>query len=213
MTKLIFAQLLILVLAGCDAVGVRGNGHLITERRAIAAFSSVDVSGAFQVDWSSGPPSVSITTDENLMGLVEVDMRANTLRVSTRRAVRPSRSIKLILTSASLEGARFGGASRFTAHQLTGPRFNLETAGASKVVLDGSVDELVASMTGASSLRAESLQSKRAELALTGAGDARVSASDTLKASITGAGKIEYAGNPAHLERHITGAGTIRKRD
>jgi hypothetical protein len=80
------------------------------------------------------------------------------------------------------------------------------------VTLDGAVDELVASMTGASDLRAESLQTKIAELSVTGAGNARIAVSDTLKVSITGAGKVEYMGNPPHIEREITGAGSIRPR-
>src|SRR2546430_11434980 len=49
--------------------------------------------------------------------------------------------------------------------------------------------------------RSESLQTKAAELSVTGAGDARVAVSDTLKVSITGAGKVEYLGNPPHIER------------
>jgi hypothetical protein len=81
------------------------------------------------------------------------------------------------------------------------------------VTLDGAVDELVANMTGASDLRAEALQTKIAELSVTGAGDARVAVSNTLKVSITGAGKVEYIGNPPHIEREITGAGSIRKRE
>jgi len=57
------------------------------------------------------------------------------------------------------------------------------------------------------------LQTKMAELSVTGAGDARVAVSDALKVSITGAGKVEYIGNPPHLEREITGAASIRKRE
>jgi hypothetical protein len=67
-------------------------------------------------------------------------------------------------------------------------------------------------MTGASDLRAESLQTKSAQLSVTGAGDARIAVRDTLKVSITGAGKVEYIGNPPHIEREITGAGSIRPR-
>ena len=47
-------------------------------------------------------------------------------------------------------------------------------------------------MTGASKLSAESLQTERAELSLTGASKAEVNVTDTLKVSITGAGKVIY---------------------
>ena len=68
-------------------------------------------------------------------------------------------------------------------------------------------------MTGASKLSAESLQTERAELSLTGASKAEVNVTDTLKVSITGAGKVIYSGNPRRVVKDITGAGTIRPRD
>jgi hypothetical protein len=30
---------------------------------------------------------------------------------------------------------------------------------------------------------------------------------------ITGAGKVKYSGNPGTVEKHISGAGSIRKKD
>jgi Putative auto-transporter adhesin, head GIN domain len=213
MNRIILAVLFALLLAGCNAGGLRGDGNVVTRPLKVEPFTNVQVSGGFIVEWDNGAPSASVTTDENLMEFVEVLFSNGTLHARTTRTVRPTHSITLHLTSASLGAASFSGASRFTAHRLSGPRFSLETAGASKVNLQGSVSELVASMTGASELRAESLQTKSAEVSLTGAGDARLNVSDTLKAAITGAGKVEYSGNPARVERHVSGAGTIRKRD
>ena len=209
----IFAVCCLFALAGCDIGGIRGNGHLISDQRNVDPFVNIETGGAFRVEWHSGAPSASITVDENLMQYVEMEVRDKVLHVRTTHSVRPTHSIKLELTSNALEGARCSGASRLNAHQLSGRKFYLETTGASNIVLDGAVDELVANMTGASDLRAESLQTKIAELSVTGAGDARVAVSDTLKVSITGAGKVEYIGNPAHIEREITGAGSIRKRE
>jgi len=212
MKKHIFAVGLLFAFAGCDIGGIRGNGHLVSEQRNVDPFVNVETGGAFRVEWNSGVPSASITVDENLMQYVEMEVRDRVLHVRTTRSVRPTRSIRLALTSNALEGASFSGASRLDAHQLSGPKFYLETTGASNVTLDGAVDELVANMTGASDLRAEALRTKIAELSVTGAGDARIAVSDTLKVSITGAGKVEYIGNPPHIEREITGAGSIRPR-
>ena len=213
MKRNIFAVCLLFTLAGCDIGGIRGNGHMTSQQRNLDPFVNVDTGGAFRVDWQRGTPSATMTVDENLMQYVEMEVRDKVLHVRTTRSVRPTHSIKLDLTSNALEGASFSGASRLNAHQLSGTKFYLETTGAANVVLDGAVDELVANMTGASDLRAESLQTKTAELSVTGAGDARIAVSDALKVSITGAGKVEYIGNPAHIEREITGAGSIRKRE
>jgi hypothetical protein len=210
-TKL-FVVCLLFALAGCDIGGIRGNGRLITEQRKVEPFINIEAGGAFRVDWRSGVPSASITVDENLMQYVEMEVRDKILHVWTTRSIRPRHSIKLQLTSNALEGASFSGASQLTAHQLTGSKFYLETTGASEATLDGAVDELIANITGAGDLRAESLQTKTAQVSVTGAGDARIAVTDTLKVSITGAGKVEYIGNPPHIERDITGAGSIRPR-
>jgi Putative auto-transporter adhesin, head GIN domain len=207
-----FVVCLLFALAGCDLGGIRGNGHLITEQRKVEPFINIDAGGAFQVDWSSGSPSASITIDENLIQYVAMEVRDKVLHVSTTRSIRPRHSIKLDLTSNALESASFSGASRLTAHQLSGSKFYLETTGASNATLDGAVDELVANLTGASDLRAESLQTKRAEVSVTGAADARIAVTDDLRVSITGAGKVEYIGDP-RIERKVTGAGSIRKRE
>jgi hypothetical protein len=211
--KKIGLLIFILAFAGCDVGGIRGNGHVVTQSRDVTPFVNVEADGPFEVEWRSGAPSASVTVDENLMPFIEANVSDRTLHVRTTRSVRPSHSIKLNLSSPAREGASLSGASRFTASQLSGPRFSLTTAGASKTTLNGTVGELVASMTGASQLRAESLQTKTAEIEVTGAGSAQVTVSDTLKASITGAGKVEYSGNPAHVERQIAGAGVIKKRD
>jgi hypothetical protein len=74
------------------------------------------------------------------------------------------------------------------------------------------VDELMATMSGASKLVADDLQVRTAQLSISGAGKADVSASESLKVAISGAGKVTYSGNPA-IEKDISGAGSVRKRD
>jgi hypothetical protein len=57
------------------------------------------------------------------------------------------------------------------------------------------------------------LQTKTAQISTTGAGDAQVAVAETLKVAITGAGKVQYSGNPPTIEKHISGAGSIRHKD
>jgi hypothetical protein len=96
---------------------------------------------------------------------------------------------------------------------LSEPSFALESKGASQVSLDGNIERLLVDMTGASQLAADGLQAKTAEISTTGAGDADVTVTDTLKVAITGAGKVTYSGNPPTIKKQITGAGSIRHRD
>ena len=201
------------LVAGCHLPGVRGNGQPKTEERSVDGFTYVDAGGAFEIQWDNGSPALRVTTDENLLPYIENNISGNTLHLRTREHVWPTHGIKVVISSATRAGARLRGAVKLTAKQLNGPVFALESTGASEVSLEGNVDRLLADMTGASQLAAEGLRTKTAEISTTGAGDAEVAVTDTLKVAITGAGKVAYSGNPTRIEKHITGAGSIRRKD
>jgi len=200
------------LIAGCHLPGIRGNGHIKTEERQVGGFANIDTGGAFEIQWENGSPALRITTDENLLPYVENNISDDTLHLRTREHVWPTHGIKVVISSPTRTGARLRGAVKLTAKQLSGPSFALESTGASEVSLEGKVDRLLADMTGASQLAADGLQTKTAEISTTGAGDAEVAVSDTLKVVITGAGKVAYSGNP-RVEKHITGAGSIQRKD
>ena len=203
----------VVVVAGCHLPGIRGNGHIKTEERQVAAFSTLDAGGAFQIEWQNGSPSLRITTDQNLLPYIEANVSDDTLHLRTRDHVWPTRGIKVVISSPTRTGGNIRGAVKLTVKQLSGPMFALEAKGASEVSLDGSVDRLLVDMTGASQLAADGLKAKTAEISTTGAGDAEVAVTDSLKVVITGAGKVTYSGNPPTIKKQITGAGSIRHKD
>ena len=209
---LVFLTFCIAFAAGCRWVGIRGNGHIETDDRTIGAFTEIDTAGAFEIEWQSGSPALRITTDENLLSYVESYVSDDTLHLRTREQIWPTHGIKVLISSPTRTGVRTRGAVKLTAKQLTGPKFAIEASGASRVSLDGNIDELLADMTGASELDASRLQTKTAEISTTGAADAEVAVAEKLKVAITGAGKVSYSGNPT-IEKHITGAGSVRRRE
>lgn len=212
-TLIVFLAGCIALVAGCHLPGIRGNGRIKTEKRPIAAFGNLDAGGAFEIEWQNGSPAFRITTDENLLPYIENNVSDDTLRLRTREHVWPTHGIKVVISSPTRTGGKIRGAVKLTVKQLSGPTFALESKGASEVLLDGSIDRLLVDMTGASQLGADGLQTKTAEISTTGAGDAEVAVSDTLKVVITGAGKVTYSGNPPTIKKQITGAGSIRRKD
>jgi len=210
---IVFLAACIALVAGCNWVGIRGNGHIKTDERTISAFANIDASGTFQIEWKSGAPTLSIKTDENLLLYIDNQISGETLHLHTHEQIWPTHGIKVVISSPTRTGAKTSGAVKLTANQLSRPRFALESTGAAEVELDGNIDELLADMTGASELHAGGLQTKTTEISTTGAADAEIAVSETLKVAITGAGKVSYSGNPKTIEKHISGAGSIRHRD
>ena len=210
---LVFLAVCIVLLAGCRWIGIRGNGNIKTDERAISAVANIDASGAFVIAWQSGPPALRITTDENLLPYIDNHISGDTLRLRAHEQIWPTHGIKVVISSPTRAGAKLSGAVKLIANQIAGPKFAVESTGAAQVTLDGSIDELLADMTGASELNASDLQTKTSEISTTGAADAEIAVANTLKVAITGAGKVTYSGNPKTIEKHITGAGSIRHRD
>lgn len=206
-------SLLVLLSSGCDWRGIRGNGDIKTEQRPVTAFTRVDAGGFYEIEWHPGAPSFSLTTDENLLSHVKTSVEGNQLKIETQDSIAPSHGVKVAITSPSLDGATLSGAVKLNADRLSGATFGLETSGATKVTLAGKVNRLLASLTGASKLEATNLAADDVELSVTGAGKADVSASNLLRAAITGAGKVSYTGHPKSVEKKITGAGKIEPRD
>jgi len=208
----VVAASLVLV-AGCRWIGIRGNGNIKTDERTISAFANIDASGAFTIEWQNGAPALRITTDENLLPYIDNHISGDTLRLRTHEQIWPTHGIKVVISSPTRAGAKLSGAVKLTATQIAGPKFAFQSTGAARVTLDGSVDELLADMTGASELKANALQTKTVEISTTGAADAELAVSEILKVAITGAGKVSYSGNPKTIEKHISGAGSIRHKD
>jgi len=203
----------VVLAAGCDLVGIRGNGHIVTDQRSISDFSEIEASGAFRIEWRSGAPALSITTDENLLTYIDNRNIDNRLRLRSREHLRPTHRINVVVSSPTRSAAKLSGATDLKAPALTGSKFAIESSGAADVTLDGAIDELLADMTGASDLKAKSLQARSVQISTTGAASAQVNPTETLRVAITGAGDVTYCGNPPTIEKHITGAGSIRHKE
>jgi Putative auto-transporter adhesin, head GIN domain len=201
-------------LGSCDWEGIRGNGHVVNDQRAVEEFAELHTSGgAFDIDWRSGAPALTIRTDENLLPYIEARKIGNQLELRTRRRVHSRHGIKVVVASSTRSGAKLSGASELKAPGLAGDKFALQSSGIAEVTLDGAVDKLLVDMTGASDLKAKSLQARSVEISTTGAGSAQVAATELLRVAITGAGDITYFGNPKTVEKHVTGAGSIRHKE
>ena len=213
-TTLSALAVLVILLNSCDwPFGIHGNGHITTDQKNVEDFSELQAGGAFNIEWRNGPASLSVTTDQNLLQYIESEITDGQLRLRTREHIWTTHGVKVLVSSPTRKGAKISGAVNLKVPELTGPKFYFKATGASDVKLDGNVDELLADMTGATDLSAKNLHVKTAEISTTGAADADITVSETLRASITGAGTVNYYGNPPTIEKHITGAGSIRHKD
>ena len=226
-----------LLLAGCSFVtgpSITGSGNLVTKQYPFTNFTGVSAGGVFDVTVKPGAtPGVSITTDDNLVEYLDVSqsgdrlslhLKSNTnLRNGTLKAlVTVPELTYLDLSGASkghVEGCRsakavdidLSGASHLEGDLESGD-MHLGLSGASRADLKGSAGNLRLNVSGASHADLERLLIKDANVDADGASHATVHPSGKLQARASGASSVQYAGEPANVDSHASGASSVKPK-
>jgi hypothetical protein len=201
-----------LIVAACSRPGIKGDGVIKTETRSIADFSTIIVTGHYEIQWSSGKPALSLEVDQNLLALLKTEVSGDTLRIDSAEKVNPTRPIVLVLSSSSLAEIQIAGHIVFKAGRLAGDKFKIDAAGQTAISVEGSVTTLAANLVGDSKLDAKMLQTKFADLSMVGSSNADVTVASVLTVSIIGDGTCTYGGNPPTIEKSGIGSANVRPR-
>jgi hypothetical protein len=136
-----------------------------------------------------------------------------TERFRTLDAIALTGNVKMDAPKLSTTALRIdaSGGSALSIDDLRATSLRVNGSGALDAKLAGRVEREDVSISGAGSYRAEHLVATDATVSVSGVGNVIVHATSTLGASISGAGVIEYAGNPAVTE-HVSGIGRVKRR-
>ena len=128
------------------------------------------------------------------------------------------------LDNVSLTGS--GDVS--TSSQIKSDQFEAELTGSGDMILDvdsniidakvtgsgdlkitGSTTHLEIKVTGSGDFDGDSLNSQNVQAYVSGSGNARVVAKNSIKARVNGSGDINYSGNPGKSDTKVMGSGDI----
>lgn len=200
------------ILSACKIGGVHGSGVRKTEKRDLPAFTSIDTSGAFEVEVNcQKPASFEIEADDNILPLVQTEVRGGVLHVSTTKGYNSSGGIILRITVSDLESVKSTGAGKFRVSDIKNDSFEIQSTGAAQVVATGQTRSVKIHSTGAGKIDAHNLRAETADVSVTGAAGVDVYATDQLDVTVSGAGRVTYSGNPK-ISKRVSGAGQVTKR-
>lgn len=208
-----------LVVASCSpscgtgfGSGVRGNGVLKTDDRPLSSFSEIEFDTVGRVNIKIGSPSsVSISGDENLVGLVKTDVRGSRLHIGGKKNLYPKQNLVINVTTPTLTVIESEGAGAIYAADIANESLKVEQSGVGAIHLSGTTNKLTIDVSGAGSVDAEKLKAKTVDAKLSGVGSVTVDVELELKANVSGVGSITYSGDPK-VESNVSGVGTIRKK-
>ncbi|HEY3857054.1 MAG TPA: head GIN domain-containing protein [Verrucomicrobiae bacterium] len=197
-------------ISSCSTNSIQGSGVAKTETRTVPAFSKIELAGSPDVEVTVGPAvSLTITGDDNVMPLIDTEVKGETLEIGSHDSYSSRTEVKLKITVPSLEHVGISGSGNIHATGVKAGEMDAGITGSGNLEIVGTADRLNAHITGSGNLKAEELAAKHVHVTVTGSGDAKVRATDEIEANITGSGNVRYAGNPAQVKKSVVGSGDI----
>jgi hypothetical protein len=197
-----------------SCLGVQGSGDVISESREVTGFDEVELVGSGRVDIAvTGTESLTIEAEDNIMPLIESDVRNGSLILDYRSAVSPSVDVVFTITAAELSGIDLSGSGVVDATGVDGTDFFVEISGSGDVRAEGTLTGFLSiSISGSGEFDGVSLTAPDGEVDVSGSGNAVVDVTETLDISISGSGDVEYIGSP-DLDVDTSGSGNVTQRD
>lgn len=203
------------VLLGLTGCGTRGSGVAASETRELDAFTGIESGGALDliVHVGAHEQKVVLSGDDNILPVIETRIRGNKLVIEHEGWLRPELPLLLEVWVPSLDTLEASGAINIEVEGLSSGKFDLDLSGATDAELSGRVERLDIDASGAADVDASELEATSVVIDMSGAGEAKVWATQVLEVDISGAGRVVYWGDPTDLRQDISGAGSVRKRD
>jgi hypothetical protein len=220
---------LIACITSCIDLGVDQTG----QRRSLDPFTGIRVSGAFEVVLNqNGQHQVMIEADDDVVDEVQTEVRGGILHIERDWSwFWGSDEVTVYVDCDKITSITSSGASEITAKSLiNADEIDIKVSGASDMSLDINAQNLEIKISGAGDVDlsgearmqtirisgsaeydAQHLESMYANVKASGAGNAVVLVTDEIEANASGAGSIEYYGDPKSKKISSSGAGNIRR--
>ena len=218
---------------------IEGNGKYVTVNREVEQYNQISISGFFDVNLVAGTEGrLILYGEENLLEYLITEVENGILKVKVKKGVclklsswKKGKGISVTVPFEDIDALSLAGSGDIVGKDPINPQHiktsifgsgNIDVevvansvearvVGSGDLRLKGTAERLEAVVTGSGDIYATNLNSKAADVKITGSGDIKLHASEELKARITGSGDIRYSGNPEIQHFKVSGSGEIRK--
>jgi hypothetical protein len=213
---ILFLSLTLLVLSGCHHKfgQATGSGTMKLEKRTVPSFNALTISGAYEVEIVvQKEQSLEIEGDDNLLPLITTEVKGGVLDVGNSKSFSTKNRLHLRISVPSFDAISSSGASDIVISGVKSDEFSIDISGAGSLQVSGETKSLELKQSGAGEVDAKDLHAAKVNVDSSGAASAEVYASEELRASVSGAGNVNYYGDPKTVNKDVSGAGSITKRE
>jgi putative autotransporter adhesin-like protein len=186
-----------------------------SQPRSVGAFHAIDLAGTLEVQVTFGKPaSVTVTADGDLADQIDkvlTTVKDGVLVISTpelRRKVSHGH-LRAIVTAPDLDGLSISGTGAMKVTGIANDRLAINLGGTGALTAAGSTGALRVDVGGTGEIAARDLTARDVVVDIGGTGSARLNATRSLDARVTGTGSIHVGGHPAQVKKSVSGLGSI----
>ncbi len=211
---------------------IEGNGNVTTKTISTGNYDGIKGVGSMDIHLVAGNEgSISVATDENLHEYLEIEVNNNVLTIKTKKNhhLKSKKGIHITVPFQEISSLGLVGSGDIDTKDtikadtfeinVTGSgdinvsvdtlTLNAEVTGSGDITLTGKTNILDVNVTGSGDFKGYDLISNTTEAYVSGSGDAKVYAKESLKARVNGSGDISYKGNPERKDTKTAGSGNI----
>jgi len=189
---------------------IEGSGTMVEETRDSATFDSVHLSGGMELKIRVGlPQRLVIHADDNLQGYITTEVHGGELRIEFEESLSSSHTLRAEIDVRELKELELNGGATIEVIGVEGERFSLDISGSCRGSVSGWVDELSVDIAGSGDLDLLELVAKRAKVEISGSGELKVHATETLDVDVSGSGDVTYRGEP-RISIDQSGSASVR---
>jgi hypothetical protein len=217
----------LLLLAGISVFSAKAQ-----QNRTVGDFTGIKAGDSFRIVLNqSDANTVKVDAPDNIQPQVKTEVKDGILIISSEGNIKTDKEIVISIGVKTLSSIEVSGAADLKSeNQLVCDKLSIESSGAGEIHLDikaaeikadvsgagdvtlkGTAQMVNATVSGAGDLKASNLEADKAKVKVSGAGDAKVYAKQSLDAEVSGAGDIIYKGTPTDRNVNISGAGSVRE--
>lgn len=200
------------LLCGCHQDTVTGNGHNSTIERDINKFSAINVSGQFDINLTPAKSNkLQLSADDNLAAYILTEVKNNTLFIKPKDNLRLKSNDPIVINVPfqQLTAIHISGANILNVTGIDSNSLIVSSSGQAQLHMIGKVAKLLLFSAGQSTLDAQDLVAKQANIKTAGQSQIKVHADDKLVLMVSGQAKVDYYGFPKTILQQVFGQGEI----
>lgn len=202
-----------------------------SEDRKLEAFTKITTSGNFKIVLKQGPAAVKVMADDNLLKIIETKVSGDELKISTKNDICSNGVTEIDIINPDFQAIKSSGLLDLSSDgQLNVKDFDMELAGVStinlnmtaanvKTLANGKADITLkgqaaannVTMNGSANLNALDFIVANYKIETRGDAHCKVNVLSELNVNVSGAGDVQYKGNPAKISNGNAGAMSLKK--